>query len=159
VHISDQAQFSSLPPAITHQDGEQTLPASPTRTKADNFERPRRSSSMIMNPGDSAPPQPSGSIAPSQTSHPLGASQAGVGTDDQLTLTRTTSSTGLTLDGIEPKMFPGVVSRRRGSSMRGSNVDECDATQSQAQFRQGGHSGFRRTDGSSVVEEQDSDDE
>jgi AMP deaminase len=69
----------------------------------------------------------------------------------------------MTLDGIEPRMFPGVVSRRRRSSLRSSSVEKENTEglqgQAQAQADHAGHSGFRRGEGSAVVEEQDSDEE
>lgn len=89
---------------------------------------------MILNAGSSAPPQPSGA-------------NVQVASEELSSLTRSTST--VTLDGVEPKMFPGVVSRRRRSSLRSSTVED----------REDGHSGFRRHDGSAVVEEQDTDDD
>lgn len=54
------------------------------------------------------------------------------------------------VEGSEPKIFPGVVSRRRGSSMRDGSVQDGEHGEA--------HSGFRR-DGSAVVEEADSEDD
>jgi AMP deaminase len=62
----------------------------------------------------------------------------------------------LILDGIEPKIFPGVVSRRRRSSLRGNSVDDVEAVQGQSQHPT--HSGFVRMDEGAVAEEKDSDD-
>lgn len=107
----------------------------------DGFERPRRSSSMIMNPGGGAPPQPSGGAGTSQA----GSQQPFPAADEMLH--RTTST--VTLEGMEPRMFPGVVSRRRRSSMRSSTMEDGEPA----------HSGFRRGDAGSVVEEKDTDDE
>ena len=144
------------------------MPASPTRTKDENFERPRRSSSMVFNPGTGAVPQPTTAPGSSHPSQPF-SQMGGYGqTEEPLTLTRTTSSAGLTLDGIEPRIFPGVVSRRRRSSLRSSNVGDvqAEAMQGYEQARppqsaqaNPGHSGFVRGGGSEAVEEQDTDDD
>jgi AMP deaminase len=75
--------------------------------------------------------------------------------DESLGLTRTSSSAGLTMEGIEPKIFPGVVSKRRRSSLRGSALEDGEGNQ-QFQAQHPGHSGFRRGYEGSVVEEQDS---
>lgn len=56
-------------------------------------------------------------------------------------------------------MFPGVMSRRRRSSLRSGAVEEGESAQSLVQGQQPAHSGFKRDEKSSVVEEQDSDDE
>lgn len=79
-----------------------------------------RTSSMTINPSVSGAP-------PAETGEDLG-------------LTRSHSS--VTLDG-EPKIFPGVVSRRRRSSLRGSNLEDGE----------GLHSGYHGADAGSVVEE------
>jgi AMP deaminase len=80
-----------------------------------------RTSSMTINPSTSGAPPAAGA-------------------DEDLGLTRSHSS--VTLDG-EPKIFPGVVSRRRRSSLRGSNLEEGE----------GLHSGYHGADAESVVEE------
>ena len=81
--------------------------------------------------------------------------------DEPLSLTRTASSTGLTLDGIEPKIFPGVIGRRRRSSLRGGSVEDGEGSIAHGQgqaSQSSGHSGFVRDKQSTVVEN-DSDDE
>jgi AMP deaminase len=61
------------------------------------------------------------------------------------------------MDSIEPKIFPGVVSRRRRSSLRsGSAYDDVEG---EHVAHHAAHSGFRRKEESAVVEEKDSDDE
>lgn len=127
--------------------GHQTVPTSPTKVLDANFERPRRASSMALTPGVGAPPQPSGNI-PSQPvpfQHP----------EETVQIMRSGSSSTLAMDGIEPKIFPGVVSRRRRSSLRsGSAHEEYDAEHTAHAH----HSGFRRSEGA-VMEEDDTDDE
>ncbi|KAH7372364.1 hypothetical protein BKA66DRAFT_177870 [Pyrenochaeta sp. MPI-SDFR-AT-0127] len=125
----------------------QAQPTSPTSTKdSGNFERPRRTSSMTINPGTVSMHQPqqtpgASSASTQQPQWPL--------EEHNLGLSRTASS--VALDG-EPRIFPGVVSRsRRRSSMRGSQVEDGEAT--------GTHSGFRKGDTGSVAEEKDTDDE
>jgi len=54
----------------------------------------------------------------------------------------------LNLDG-EPRIFPGVVSRRRRSSLRSSNIDDAEEA----------HHGLHRVPTEPVVQEQDTDDE
>jgi len=78
-------------------------------------------------------------------------------------------SAGLTYDGIEPKIFPGVVSRRRRSSLRGSSADLGDGEVGSGQGQVPGaasasyptHSGFVRGMGEedAVVEERDDSDD
>lgn len=82
--------------------------------------------------------------------------------DEPLSLTRTASATGLTLDGIEPKIFPGVVSRRRRSSLRGGSLEDGDSSLPYGQSQPGqssGHSGFVKGDNKATVVENDSDDD
>jgi AMP deaminase len=124
------AQQARLNPSASTTDiaSMPTQPASPT---AANTERPRRTSSMTISPSVVSAPQPP------VTSQPA---------EQDLGLTRTSSS--VNLDG-EPRIFPGVVSRRRRSSLRGSNLEDGD----------GAHSGLHRVDTAPVVEEQDTDDE
>ena len=173
VNLTEQMHFSSLPPgattgpqqsplfpaqqarirpgsAIDLQSASLTQPASPTRAKDESFERPRRTSSMVLDHGTSAPPQPHGAGIVSQSSfqQPLPSSSttqsAVMSPDEPLSLTRTASSTGLTLDGIEPKIFPGVVSRRRRSSLRGGSAEDGDGSVSHGQgqaSQSSGHSG------------------
>ncbi|KAF2739134.1 AMP deaminase [Polyplosphaeria fusca] len=196
VNLGDQPQFSNLPASFL-QAGQQgssmspaqqarmmpsasatdlndhvgglTKPASPTRTKdQDHFERPRRSSSMILNPGSAAPPQPQGAGL-STTSTQAFPSMSTVTSPDEsmqnLSLQRTTSSAGLTMEGVEPKIFPGVMSRRRRSSLRSSNMEDGEGpplnvkAADESPGAATAHSGFRRGDGGSVVEERDTDDE
>ena len=140
-NVPDQAQaFSSLPPgavsgplfpaqqarlnpsaSAADMASVSAQPASPTSTKdSGNFERPRRTSSMTINPSPV-------SIAQAQHSPNQYATE-----EPNLGLSRTTSS--VNLDG-EPRIFPGVVSRsRRRSSMRNSQIEDGDVT--------GAHSGF-----------------
>jgi AMP deaminase len=156
----EQAWLYPSTSATDLQTDSVTHPASPTRTKHEQgFERPRRSSSMAMNPGSTAPPQPTGAGVGAMMSE----SQASPvpGAEEQLSLARSTSSTGLMLDDIEPKIFPGVVSRRRRSSMRSSAAEDGESMAGPMHTTVGhpGHSGFRRGDGGEVVMEQDSDDD
>jgi AMP deaminase len=103
-----------------------TQPASPT---ALNTERPRRTSSMTISPSVISAPQPPTGQQPEQ----------------DLGLTRTSSS--VNLDG-EPRIFPGVVSRRRRSSLKGSDVRDGEESH-----------GLHRVPTEPVVQEQDTDDE
>jgi len=77
-----------------------TLVTSPTSLKETGtaFGRPARSSSIVF-----SPPFNSGAIPPSQHFQPLGTSTASVGDPH--------------IDGSEPRMFPGVVNRRRTGSI------------------------------------------
>lgn len=189
VNLTEQMQFSALPPgatagpqqspifpaqqarfrpgsAIDLQSAAVTQPASPTRVKDESFERPRRTSSMILDHGTGAPPQPQGAgiVAQNSFQQPLPSSStqsAVMSPDEPLSLTRTTSSAGLTLDGIEPKIFPGVVSRRRRSSLRGGSLEDGEGSvpHGQGQPTSSGHSGFVRGDNKSTVVENDSDDD
>lgn len=151
-HLAEQgSMFSALPPGAlsgplypvqqarlnqsasgTNMVNLQGQPTSPTSTKeSENFDHPRRSSSMTVNPNILTSPQP------------IGAGQQWPQEDLSLGLTRTTSS--LTLDG-EPRIFPGVVSRSaRRSSLRGGQLEDL--------YEASGHSGFRRGDTGSVTEE------
>ncbi|KAF2874898.1 hypothetical protein BDV95DRAFT_603683 [Massariosphaeria phaeospora] len=170
---------SGNPPTAT---GSATVPTSPTRHQDDHAgpgDRPRRSSSMVLAPGSAAPPQPPGSAfgataqgtAQQQQQQP----QTVMSPEENMSsLARTGSNT--TLEGMEPRMFPGVVSRRRTSSLRSGAVEDgesgaASASASASVQQDGGvsgqngpglyhpgHSGFRR-DGGAVVEEQDTDDE
>ncbi|KAF2270354.1 AMP deaminase [Lojkania enalia] len=183
----DHVQFSTLPPGVLHSDRTQnspsfpvqqarlvpsssvtnlqlenvTQPTSPTRAReSDNFERSRRSNSMVLNPGATVPPQPTSvglthARATSQTFPNFSSAPA----EEGLTLTR--SGSGAPLDANEPRMFPGVVSRRRRSSLRSSVVEEGEPSNAfVGNAREEGHSGFRRPEGSSAVREEiDTDDE
>jgi AMP deaminase len=134
--------FSKLPPAqqarlnpsasAADMGSLQGQPASPTSTKdgASNFDRPRCTSSVTINP----------SMAQSTELAPEEQEQG---------LTRSTSS--VAVDG-EPRLFPGIVSKNRTRSTRTSQVEEVGAGSV--------GSGFRRGDTTeSVVEERDTDDE
>lgn len=55
---------------------------------------------------------------------------------------------------MEPRIFPGVVSRRRKSSLRGSGPEEGEAASGQQ-----GYPKFKMAERESVVEEPDTDDE
>ncbi|KAH8732896.1 hypothetical protein GQ44DRAFT_9342 [Phaeosphaeriaceae sp. PMI808] len=144
--------FSSLPPGATsgplgpvqqarqHPLGSTTdmtalvaQPASPTSTKdSGNLDRPRRTSSMTINPSTVSAIHSQQAAGASTTSPQWQAD------GEALSLTRSMSS--ITLDG-EPKIFPGVVSRStRRSSMRSSAVED------------GTHSGYRKGGSGSVVE-------
>lgn len=115
-------------------------PTSPTSAKeGEVFTRPRRSSSVTMNPSIISGPLPSGASANE-------AQPQGPGDGSDLGLTRTRSS--VALDG-EPRMFPGIVSKNaRKSSMRSSAVED------------GSYPGFRKgEDGITEAEERDTDDE
>jgi AMP deaminase len=151
--MSEQTQhFSTLPPgalsgplgplkqARMNQPTTAIEPGSPTSTKgSNNFDRPRRTSSMTINPSVVSAPQPQITTNPQQQ-------QYYQGDGDGLSLTRTTSS--VNMDG-EPRIFPGVVSRStRRSSMRSGAVEDG----SYVGYRKGGETG-------SVREEVDTDDE
>jgi len=135
-------------------------PNSPIQTKHDeHLERPQRSSGMTLNLGNGPPPQPTGnasnlSQSSSYQTFPGFANQVVFSPEEPLT--GTSSSAGLSMD--EPRIFPGVVSRRRRGSLRSGTVDDSEAL-SPNQPQQPAHSGFKRGKESSVVEEQDSDDE
>jgi AMP deaminase len=157
-NMADQSgQFSTLPSGAmsgplgpTQQarqnqsaagnDG-QVQPASPTTAnESDIPTRPRRSSSVTINPSIVSAPLPSGGSG-------SGTQQQQQGDGSDLGLTRTRSS--VALDG-EPRMFPGIVSKNaRRSSMRSTAVED------------GSYAGFRNGDAGSVAEaqEKDTDDE
>ncbi|PSN60832.1 AMP deaminase [Corynespora cassiicola Philippines] len=122
--------------------GAQTQPVSPTRPKeAPEFERPRRASSMVLNNAASgAAPQPFAGPQGGAADEPL----SGLGR----------SSSAVALEGMEPRIFPGVVSRRRRSSLRSSAVEDGEVGGLTP-----GHSGFRKGNAENVVEEKDTDDE
>ena len=124
------AQQARLNPSASNTDiaSMPTAPASPT---AAHNARPRRTSSMTISPSVVSAPQPPVDQQPAE---------------QDLGLTRTSSS--VNLDG-EPRIFPGVVSRRRRSSLRGSNVEDGEEA----------HSGLHRVHTEPVVQEQDTDDE
>jgi AMP deaminase len=125
------------------------------------FERVRRSPSMTLDLGAGAPPQPGTGELPqssSQQNLSMYANPSVFSPDESLGLPRPSSSAGLSLDGIEPRLFPGVVSKRRRSSLRSSALEDGEGNQ-QGQAQHPGHSGFRRRNEGSVVEEQDTDDE
>lgn len=125
------------------QGGIQTTPTSPTRgskdkdkdkDKDENFERPRRTSSMVLNPGSSVAPQPTYEGVP----------QPQPFVEDERHHMRGGSG-NMALDGIEPRIFPGVVSRRRRSSLRGSSVDMGAVESESAAGVQGQNSGPTRS--------------
>ncbi|KAL1657005.1 AMP deaminase [Didymella pomorum] len=122
------AQQARLNPSASNTDvaSMPTQPASPT---ALTTERPRRTSSMTISPSVISAPQP----------------PTGQQSEQDLGLTRTSSS--VNLDG-EPRIFPGVVSRRRRSSLKGSEVRDSEEG-----------SGLHRVPTEPVVQEQDTDDE
>jgi AMP deaminase len=148
-------QFSTLPPgAISGPLGpvqqarlnqsasatDMTNPTSPTSAKEgeQHHTRPRRSSSLTINPSTVSAHQHPGASTTSSQYQPEG---------DGLSLTRTQSS--VTLDG-EPRIFPGVVSKNaRRSSIRSSTVED------------GSYVGFRQREAEIVAEarERDTDDE
>jgi len=137
-----------------------TQPNSPTRTKHDEqLERPQRSFGMTLNPESGPPPQPTGNASTlaqssSQQTFPGFTNQTVLSPEESLT--RTSSSAGLSMD--EPRVLPGVVSRRRQSSLRSGTVDDSEALLPN-QLQQPAHSGFKRGKEGSVVKEQDSGDE
>lgn len=120
------AQQARLHPSASTADitSLQAQPGSPTSAKdSGNVERPRRTSSMTINPSIVSGPQPQQS-----PSHYI-SDEPGLG------LSRTTSS--VTLDS-EPRIFPGVVSRsRRRNSMRNSQIEDPDLTSAHSGFRKG----------------------
>lgn len=171
VNLQDHSHgFSSLPPAhhgpmLTAKQaripswpaGEpgtpKTQPTSPTRTKDLETEQPRSSTGMFMHGSNGPPPQPS---ATTSTSVPI--SQAIRPSEEPFGIKKTPSV--VALEGMEPRMFPGVVSRRRRSSLRSTAVDDGEvsapnAVPAIAQAK----SGFLKRDGGSVVEEQHTDDD
>ncbi|KAF1932504.1 AMP deaminase [Didymella exigua CBS 183.55] len=121
------AQQARLNPSASTTDmaSMSTQPASPTIA---NTERPRRTSSMTISPSVVALQPPTGQQS-----------------ERDLDLTRTSSS--VNLDG-EPRIFPGVVSRRRRSSLRSSNVEDGEESH-----------GLHRVPTEPAVQEQDTDDE
>lgn len=151
--MPDQPQhFSTLPPstlsgplgplhqARQNQSTAPIEPSSPTSTKESTLDRPRRTSSMTINPSIISAPQP-------QTQTATSPQQQYYGDVEGLSLTRTTSS--VNMDG-EPRIFPGVVTRSaRRSSMRSGAVED------------GAYAGYRKGGGDteSVKEEVDTDDE
>jgi AMP deaminase len=175
-NLQDQAQgFSELPPGairgspvyaaqqarIPADAGTQNQPTSPTRMKHDGqFARIRHSPSMTLDLGSGAPPQPgAGGLSQSSSQQTLSMyANPSVFSPDESLGPWTSSSAGLTIDGIEPRIFPGVVSKRRRSSLRSSTLEDGEGNQ-QAQAQHPGHSGFRRGNEGSVVEEHDTDDD
>jgi len=127
--------FSTLPPGAMSGPLGPVQQARPSTKDSGNFDRPRRASTLTVNPSTVSAPQPQQSTTSPQYQ----------GDGEALGLTRTTSS--VNLDG-EPRIFPGVVSRsNRRSSMRSSAVED------------GSYAGFRKGDTGSVAEEVDTDDE
>lgn len=164
VNLRSDHQNFSLPPA--HQSplfpaqqaripsggttGEpRTQPASPTRVKDPEFERAYRVSNMGVNAGGSAPPQPTGASQASGAMSP----------DESFGSLQRTQSV-VALDGTEPRMFPGVVSRhdRRRSSIRSSDLGPEAGVQS-AIPTAAQTSGRVAIQENSVTEEPDTDDE
>ncbi|KNG46458.1 amp deaminase 3 [Stemphylium lycopersici] len=129
------AQAARLKPSASAADmaSLQAQPASPTSAKdGSNVDRPRRSSSITINPSALSVAQPSESLEEPDTG-----------------LKRSTST--VTLDG-EPRLFPGVVSSRsRRRSTRTSQAEDGDMTSSRLRFQKG--------DTESMMEERDTDDE
>lgn len=129
------AQVARLKPSASAADmaSLQAQPASPTSAKdGSNVDRPRRSSSITINPSALSVAQPSESLEEPDTG-----------------LKRSTST--VTLDG-EPRLFPGVVSSRsRRRSTRTSQAEDGDMTSSRLRFQKG--------DTESMMEERDTDDE
>ncbi|KAF2442498.1 AMP deaminase [Karstenula rhodostoma CBS 690.94] len=117
IYPAQQARIPSGGPA-----GEpRTQPASPTRTKDPEFERSNLVSSLGMSQGGSVPPQPTGASQASSAMSP----------EESLGGLQRTQSV-VTIDGAEPRMFPGVVSRhgRRRSSIRSNDVGADAVVQS-----------------------------
>jgi AMP deaminase len=120
------------------------------------FERPHRTSSMILTGPSHPPPQPHAPSIATATPvlQPFGTPDSRPTTSD-FHLQKSASFTGLALDGAEPRIFPGIVDRRRRSSLRGSNVESETGT---AIAEGASYSGFVRGryshgDAESVVEE------
>ncbi|KAF9699870.1 hypothetical protein EKO04_002152 [Ascochyta lentis] len=105
------AQQARLNPSASATDMV-SMPTQPTSPTAANGERPRRTSSMTISPSVVSAPQP-----------PVGSQPA----EQDSGLTR--SSSNVNLDG-EPRIFPGVVSRRRRSSLRSGNIEDGEEAQS-----------------------------
>ncbi|KAF1951894.1 AMP deaminase [Byssothecium circinans] len=142
-------------PAI-EPNASQTQPASPTRTKDTDteFEAPRRCSSMTMTPGAVPLPQPS--QVGSQPLNNTTPQQQARSPEEPLGLTRTASIA--TMEGMEPRMFPGVMSRRRRSSLRSTAVEDGDSGSVPVGGPTGiGPRGFRKGEHGQVVEEQEQD--
>ncbi|KAF9736256.1 hypothetical protein PMIN04_004916 [Paraphaeosphaeria minitans] len=160
-NLQSDHQAFSLPPA--HQSpmfpaqqaripsgGPGTQPASPTRTKDSEFERAYRVSSLGIITGGSAPPQPTGASQASGANTP----------DDSLSGLQRTQSV-VAIDGAEPRLFPGVVSRhgRRRSSIRSNDIGSEAGLQSPVPAvvtQTPGRVAFKED---SVTEEPDTDDE
>ncbi|KAF2001253.1 AMP deaminase [Amniculicola lignicola CBS 123094] len=210
LNLNHAHTFSSLPPgAISNSPTTatqriisssstvsltQNQPASPTRSKTSKdrdepFERPRRSSSMLFNPGSNVPPQPQPQpttsssrnntitiphyTTPSQHQHQHQSPYAGAlaSPDDGVGMALSLQRSASGLEGLEPRMFPGIVGgerewgRRRRSSLRGGAAEEGDglgysAGSASPQMVGPGHSGFRREGAvEGRVEEGDSDEE
>ncbi|CAI6331620.1 unnamed protein product [Periconia digitata] len=161
---SGQNQFSTLPPGVMPHNAQsplfstqqariptssildlssqasQTQPTSPTHAKAaSDFERSRRVSTITMGLGSTIPPQPveASTAVASMSQWSL--------QDESLNLARTAST--VTLEGTEPRMFPGVVSRRRRSSIRSSAIDDGDVV-----VARGGVE-IKKSGGNAVVDE------
>ncbi|KAF2498876.1 AMP deaminase [Lophium mytilinum] len=109
---------------------------------AATYQRPARHSNMVLDPGARPPPQPNAQTQPQEAS-PSSPSQQGFSMRSPSTID---------LNGMEPRMFPGVVSRHRRSSLQ---------RPSSSSFSEGGGDagswgGLRRGEGrESVVEEPD----
>lgn len=141
------AQQARIPSGTT---GElRTQPASPTRTKDQEFERPGRVSSFGILAGGGAPSQPHNA---SQTSGIMSPDESSSG------LQRTQSV--VTIDGAEPRMFPGVVSRHgRRSSIRSNDIGADASAQSAIPTVTSTGAGRVAFKDASVTEEPDTDDE
>lgn len=114
---------------------------------------------MMLTGLSNPPPQPhAASIA---TTTPVSGQPYATPELSDLHLQKSASFTGLVLDGAEPRIFPGIVDRRRRSSLRGSNVEsEGGNTGSEG----ASYSGFVRGrhghgDAESVVEEGEGEEE
>ncbi|PVH98175.1 AMP deaminase [Periconia macrospinosa] len=140
LYSTQQARIPANSPA-PDPSSQQQPPTSPTRTKpaghsnSSDVERPRRASNMLFTPGNSAPPQPVGAAAAAAAA-PTTTTTSQPDDPSLNNLTRSTST--VTMEGTEPKMFPGVVSRRRRSSLRGSAVEDGEGA---GRFRKGGGGG------------------
>ncbi|KAF2198435.1 AMP deaminase [Delitschia confertaspora ATCC 74209] len=151
------AQAARLNPSVSGMDMSTILhppnsPMHPGDRQDKEFERPHRSSSINMTASSQVVPQPNAAsafLSPAGTPHRGGRHHSRA------------ASAGLTLEGMEPRMFPGVVSRsRRRSSQRASvagsaaDVGNDGIAASYSGFIKG-----RPADAESVVEMEDEEEE
>ncbi|OCK76046.1 hypothetical protein K432DRAFT_396775, partial [Lepidopterella palustris CBS 459.81] len=93
-------------------------PGSPVKDSA-NYQRPARSGGMVLSSGVPAPqPQTQLSSSSQQQPPPLSLAHAASQTQLQRSPEQASSSGPMHFEGIEPRIFPGVVSRHRRSSVQ-----------------------------------------